>query len=42
MRKKFSPMPHNVSVISTVVAAFGLAMIFGHIAVRLEAPPLVD
>ncbi|MDP3164213.1 MAG: YbaL family putative K(+) efflux transporter [Hydrogenophaga sp.] len=34
-------MPHDVSLIATVAAGFGLAMIFGYIAVRLRMPPLV-
>ena len=34
-------MPHNVSLISTIAAAFGLALILGFIASRLKLPPLV-
>src|ERR1700754_3438142 len=34
-------MPHNVSLISTIAAGLGLAMIFGYIAARLKGPPLV-
>ena len=34
-------MPHNVSLISLMAAAFGLALIFGYFAARLKAPPLV-
>src|SRR5258707_11097068 len=34
-------MPHNVSLISTIAAGFGLAMIFGYIAARIKVPPLV-
>jgi CPA2 family monovalent cation:H+ antiporter-2 len=34
-------MPHDVSLIATVAAGFGLAMIFGLVAVRLKMPPLV-
>ena len=34
-------MPHDVSLIATIAAGFGLAMIFGYIAVRLRMPPLV-
>jgi CPA2 family monovalent cation:H+ antiporter-2 len=34
-------MPHNISLISTIAAGFGLALIFGYIASRLKAPPLV-
>lgn len=34
-------MPHNVSLITTIAAGLGLAMIFGLIAARLRIPPLV-
>lgn len=34
-------MPHDVNLISTIAAGFGLAMIFGFIAARLRMPPLV-
>ncbi len=34
-------MPHDVSLIATVAAGFGLAMVFGLIASRLRMPPLV-
>ncbi|WP_341903217.1 YbaL family putative K(+) efflux transporter [Polaromonas sp. YR568] len=34
-------MPHNVSLISTVAAGLGLALIFGFLAVRLRLPALV-
>ena len=34
-------MPHNVSLISTIAAGFGLALILGFIAARLKVPPLV-
>jgi len=34
-------MPHNVSLIATIAAGFGLAIIFGFLAVRLRMPPLV-
>ncbi|RZI85961.1 MAG: Kef family K(+) transporter [Rubrivivax sp.] len=34
-------MPHDISLISTIAAGFGLALIFGYIASRLKAPPLV-
>jgi len=34
-------MPHDVSLISTIAAGFGLALIFGYIAARLKLPPLV-
>ncbi|MDB5050564.1 MAG: sodium:proton antiporter [Fibrobacteres bacterium] len=35
------PMPHSVSLISTIAASLGLALIFGFIAVRLKLPALV-
>ncbi|MEK9804592.1 MAG: cation:proton antiporter, partial [Curvibacter sp.] len=34
-------MPHDVSLIATIAAAFGLAMILGLIASNLRMPPLV-
>ena len=34
-------MPHDVSLIATIAAAFGLAMIFGLLATKLKMPPLV-
>ena len=34
-------MPHDISLIATIAAGFGLAMIFGLLAVRLRLPPLV-
>ncbi len=34
-------MPHNLSLITTIAAAFGLALIFGFLAARLRMPPLV-
>ena len=34
-------MPHDVSLISTIAAGLGLAMIFGYFAARLKLPPLV-
>ena len=34
-------MPHDVNLIATVAAGFGLAMIFGFIAAYLRMPPLV-
>jgi CPA2 family monovalent cation:H+ antiporter-2 len=34
-------MPHNISLITTIAAAFGLALIFGLIAARLKLPTLV-
>ncbi|HEX3141831.1 MAG TPA: cation:proton antiporter, partial [Rhizobacter sp.] len=34
-------MPHDVSLISTIAAGFGLALILGFLAARLKVPPLV-
>ncbi|MGH8656463.1 MAG: YbaL family putative K(+) efflux transporter [Gammaproteobacteria bacterium] len=34
-------MPHNVTLITTIAAAFGLALILGFVAVRLKLPALV-
>src|SRR5688572_5342971 len=34
-------MHHDVSLITTVAAAFGLAMVLGFIAARARVPPLV-
>jgi len=34
-------MPHALPLISTIAAAFGLALILGFIAVRLRLPALV-
>jgi len=34
-------MPHEVNLIATLAAAFGLAIVFGYLAVRLKMPPLV-
>lgn len=34
-------MPHNVSLISTIAAGFGLALVLGYVAARLKVPPLV-
>ena len=34
-------MPHSVSLITTIAAALGLALILGFIAARLRLPPLV-
>ncbi|GGC81829.1 YbaL family putative K(+) efflux transporter [Undibacterium terreum] len=34
-------MPHNISLITTVAAAFGFALILGFIAVRMKLPALV-
>lgn len=34
-------MPHDISLISTIAAGFGLALVFGYVAARLAMPPLV-
>jgi CPA2 family monovalent cation:H+ antiporter-2 len=34
-------MPHDVNLIATIAAGFGLAMVFGLLAARLRMPPLV-
>lgn len=34
-------MPHDISLITTIAAGLGIALIFGVIAVRLHLPPLV-
>ncbi|MBH9576202.1 YbaL family putative K(+) efflux transporter [Inhella proteolytica] len=34
-------MPHDVSLIATIAAGFGLAMVFGFLANHLRMPPLV-
>jgi CPA2 family monovalent cation:H+ antiporter-2 len=34
-------MPHDVSLIATIAAAFGLALVMGYGAMRLKMPPLV-
>ncbi len=34
-------MPHDISLITTIAAGLGLAMILGFIAVRLRLPPLI-
>lgn len=34
-------MPHDVSLIATIAAGFGLAIILGYLAARLRLPPLV-
>lgn len=34
-------MPHDINLITTIAAAFGLAMIFGFAASRLRMPPLL-
>jgi CPA2 family monovalent cation:H+ antiporter-2 len=34
-------VPHSINLITTIAAAFGLALVFGLIATRLKLPPLV-
>ncbi len=34
-------MPHSINLITTIAAAFGLALVFGLLAARLKLPPLV-
>ena len=34
-------MPHSVTLITTIAAGLGLALILGFIAARLKLPPLV-
>ena len=34
-------MPHDISLITTIAAGLGLAMLFGYFAARLRMPPLV-
>jgi monovalent cation:H+ antiporter-2, CPA2 family len=34
-------MPHEVTLITTIAAGFGLALVFGYLAARLKMPPLV-
>ena len=34
-------VPHNVSLITTIAAALGLALAMGFLAIRLKLPPLV-
>ena len=34
-------MPHDIDLIAILVAGFGLALVFGYVASRLKAPPLV-
>jgi len=34
-------LPHSINLITTIAAAFGLALLLGLIAVRLKLPPLV-
>jgi len=38
---KVNQVPHNVSLITTIAAALGLAMVLGFITSRLRMPPLV-
>ena len=35
------PLPHDVTLITTLAAALGLALILGFLAVRLKLPPIV-
>jgi K+:H+ antiporter len=35
------PMPHDVSLITTIAAGLGLALVIGFAATRLDVPPLV-
>jgi CPA2 family monovalent cation:H+ antiporter-2 len=34
-------VPHSINLITTIAAAFGLALVFGLVAARLKLPPLV-
>src|SRR5256885_1181325 len=34
-------MPHDISLITTIAAALGLALVMGVLAARLKVPPLV-
>jgi CPA2 family monovalent cation:H+ antiporter-2 len=34
-------MDHNISLITTIAAAFGVALVFGMLAARMKLPPLV-
>ncbi len=34
-------MPHDVDLIILLAVGFGLALIFGYLAVRLRLPPLI-
>ena len=34
-------MPHDISLITTIAAGLGLALIMGLVATRLKMPPLV-
>jgi len=38
---KVDRMPHDISLIATIAAGLGLAMVFGFIAARLKMPPLL-
>jgi len=38
---RLARMPHDLSLISTIAAGFGLALLLGFVAVRLKMPPLV-
>src|SRR5688572_1499803 len=40
-RDTFSPMPHDVTLITTIAAGLGLALIMGFLATRVKLPPLV-
>jgi monovalent cation:H+ antiporter-2, CPA2 family len=39
--KRESPMPHEISLITTIAAALGLALVCGFFAAQLKLPPLV-
>lgn len=41
LRRKDKAMPHNTSLITTIAAGLGLAMILGFLVTRLRMPPLV-
>jgi CPA2 family monovalent cation:H+ antiporter-2 len=40
-RKRNSPLPHSISLITTLAAGFGLALLLGFLAVKLKLPALV-
>lgn len=40
-KRTWNEMPHSVTLISTIAAALGLALIMGLLAARLKLPPLV-
>jgi len=40
-RQFIAKMPHEISLITTIAAALGLAMVMGFVASRLKMPPLV-